>query len=125
MMELKFFTYPSCTSCRKTQKWLTNNAVEFEERHIFRDTPTYKELVQILSLTTEGLDELIATRSQTFKSLEQDVNDLSLSQVIKMILGDPKLLRRPIVTDRKKLVVGYNPDALKSITNKKEYKLSS
>lgn len=119
MNELKFYTYPSCTSCRKTKKWLTTNAVEFEERHIFRETPTYEELLEILSLTTDGLDELLATRSQTFKSLNKDVNDLALSEVVKMLVDDPKLLRRPIVTDGKKLVIGYNPDALKSITNKK------
>lgn len=126
MNKLTFFTYPSCTSCRKTKKWLTANAVDFSERHIFRETPSFEELMNILSLTTEGIDELLATRSQTFKNLNIDVNDLSLSQVVQMIVDDPKLLRRPIITDGKKLVVGFNPDALKNITNKKSvYKLTS
>jgi regulatory protein spx len=125
MNDIIFFTYPSCTSCRKTKKWLTSNAVEFEERHLFKSTPTSKELVEMLSLTTEGLDELLATRSQIFKSLNQDVNDLTLSQVINMLIEEPRLLKRPIVTDGKKLVVGYNPDALKSIANKKMIKKSS
>jgi Spx/MgsR family transcriptional regulator len=79
----------------------------------------------MLSLTTEGLDELLATRSRIFKSLNQDVNDLTLSQVINMLIEEPRLLKRPIVTDGKKLVVGYNPDALKSIANKKMIKKSS
>ncbi|MDZ5471015.1 Spx/MgsR family RNA polymerase-binding regulatory protein (plasmid) [Bacillus sp. 31A1R] len=125
MRELTFFTYPSCTSCRKTKKWLHNNAVEYEERHLFRETPSYDEILGLLSLTTEGLDELLATRSQTFKNLGKDIDELSLSEVIKMIIDDPKLLRRPIVTDGKQLVVGYNPDALKSIAKKGLYKLSS
>jgi Spx/MgsR family transcriptional regulator len=99
--------------------------VEFEERHLFKSTPTSKELVEMLSLTTEGLDELLATRSRIFKSLNQDVNDLTLSQVINMLIEEPRLLKRPIVTDGKKLVVGYNPDALKSIANKKMIKKSS
>ncbi|HER2025610.1 TPA: transcriptional regulator Spx, partial [Streptococcus pyogenes] len=44
----------------------------------------------------------------------------------KMIVEEPKLLRRPILTDGKKLVVGYNPDALKGIASRKEpLKLSS
>jgi Spx/MgsR family transcriptional regulator len=119
MNDLIFFTYPSCTSCRKTKKWLTANAVAYEERHLFKETPTSEELKELLTLTTEGLDELLATRSRIFKSLNQDVNDLTLSQVINMVVEEPRLLKRPIVTDGKKLVVGYNPDALKSIANNK------
>lgn len=125
MNDLIFFTYPSCTSCRKTKKWLTANAVAYEERHLFKETPTSEELKVLLSLTTEGLDELLATRSRVYKSLNQDVNELTLSQVINMLVEEPRLLKRPIVTDGKKLVVGYNPDALKSISNKKMIKKSS
>ncbi len=126
MSYLTFFTYPSCTSCRKAKKWLNANSIEFAERHLFRETPTHKELVQLLSLTTEGLDEILATRSQTFKQLGKDVNDLPLSEVIDLIIQDPKLLRRPILTDGKKLVVGYNPEGLRSLGNKKtSFKISS
>ncbi|MGR3765008.1 Spx/MgsR family RNA polymerase-binding regulatory protein [Rossellomorea sp. NS-SX7] len=126
MENLTFFTYPSCTSCRKAKKWLNANSIDFDERHLFRDTPTHEELVQLLSLTTEGLDEILATRSQTFKKLGKDVNDLPLSQVIDLIVQEPKLLRRPLLTDGKKLVVGYNPDGLKSFSGKKtSFKKSS
>ncbi|OIU71017.1 Spx/MgsR family RNA polymerase-binding regulatory protein [Rossellomorea aquimaris] len=119
MENLTFFTYPSCTSCRKAKKWLNANSIDFDERHLFRDTPTRDELVHLLSLTTEGLDEILATRSQTFKQLGTDVNDLPLSKVIDLIIQEPKLLRRPLLTDGKKLVVGYNPDGLKSFSGKK------
>ncbi|WP_064091513.1 Spx/MgsR family RNA polymerase-binding regulatory protein [Rossellomorea aquimaris] len=119
MSNVTFFTYPSCTSCRKAKKWLNANSVDFSERHLFRETPTHEELVQLLSLTTEGMDEILATRSQTFKQLGKDVNDLPLSEVIDLIIQDPKLLRRPLLTDGKKLVVGYNPDGLQSLANKK------
>lgn len=115
MEELTFYSYPSCTSCRKTKKWLVSNSVKFKERHMFKDTPSKKELMQILSLTTEGLDELLATRGETYKKLDMDMEDLPLSEVIKLVIEEPKLLRRPILTDGKKLIVGFNPDALKKI----------
>jgi len=126
MDPIAFYTYPSCTSCRKTKKWLKTNKVAFTERHIFRETPTYEELLHLLSMTTEGLDELLATRSQSFKNLTQDVEELPLSEVVKLIIQDPKLLKRPILTDGKKLIVGYNPEGLRSLSNKKElFKLTS
>ncbi|KMK93797.1 Spx/MgsR family RNA polymerase-binding regulatory protein [Rossellomorea marisflavi] len=119
MDHLTFYTYPSCTSCRKAKKWLTANAVDFNERHLFRETPSPEELMNLLALTTEGLDEILATRSQTFKDLGKDVNDLPLSEVIQLIVKEPKLLRRPLLTDGKKLVVGYNPEGLQGLASKK------
>jgi regulatory protein spx len=118
MGNITFYTYPSCTSCRKAKKWLNANSIDFDERHLFRDTPTHEELVQLLSLTTEGLDEILATRSGSFKKLGKNVNDLPLSAVIELIVQEPKLLRRPLVTDGNKLVVGYNPDGLKGLASK-------
>ena len=119
MNKLTFFTYPSCTSCRKAKKWLTAHSVEFEERHIFRDTPSSQEIMELLSLTTSGLDEILATRSQTYKDLNIDIEELSLSEVIQLIADEPKLLRRPLVTDGRKLVVGYDPEGLRSLANKR------
>ncbi len=75
--------------------------------------------MHLLALTTEGLDEILATRSQTFKDLGKDVNDLPLSEVIQLIVKEPKLLRRPLLTDGKKLVVGYNPEGLQGLASKK------
>ncbi|MCY8197939.1 transcriptional regulator, partial [Bacillus spizizenii] len=55
MEQLIFYSYPSCTSCRKTKHWLKAHQIEFNERHLFRETPTVEELRYILSLTTEGI----------------------------------------------------------------------
>ncbi|KAA0549576.1 Spx/MgsR family RNA polymerase-binding regulatory protein [Bacillus sp. BGMRC 2118] len=119
MMEnLLFYTYPSCTSCRKTKAWLKAHNVTFEERHLFRETPTLEELKQILSLTTEGIDEILATRSQSFKKLNIDVDELTVSEILSLLNEQPKLLRRPIITDGKRLVVGYNKSALQNMTKK-------
>jgi len=98
MEPVTFFTYPSCTSCRKTKKWLVSNNVEFKERHLFRQTPSAEEIYSLLSLTTEGLDEILATRSQSFKDLNVETDDLLLSQVVELIVQDPKVLRRPIIS---------------------------
>ncbi|TDL82311.1 Spx/MgsR family RNA polymerase-binding regulatory protein [Peribacillus frigoritolerans] len=120
MNELLFYSYPSCTSCRKTKHWLKAHNIEFSEKHLFRETPSYTELQKILQLTTDGMDEILATRSQTYKDLNLNIDDLPLSDVIKLIIDEPKLLRRPIITDGKKLVVGYNPQALTKLSKKKE-----
>lgn len=78
------------------------------ERHIFRDAPTVDELLQLLAISEEGVDSLLATRSQAFTQLDVDVEDLKLSELLKLISENPKLLKRPILTDGKEVIVGYD-----------------
>lgn len=81
MNELIFYSYPSCTSCRKTKHWLKAHNIDFSEKHLFRETPSFIELQKILQLTTDGMDEILATRSQTYKDLHLNIDDLPLSDV--------------------------------------------
>lgn len=106
--ELMFYTYPSCTSCRKTKAFLQEQELQVSERHIFRDAPTVDELLQLLAISEEGVDFLLATRSQAFKQLDVDVEDLKLSELLKLMSENPKLLKRPILTDGKEVIVGYD-----------------
>ncbi|MCV9899561.1 Spx/MgsR family RNA polymerase-binding regulatory protein [Exiguobacterium sp. N5] len=106
--KLMFYTYPSCTSCRKTKAFLQEQELQVSERHIFRDAPTVDELLQLLAISEEGVDSLLATRSQAFKQLDVDVEDLKLSELLKLMSENPKLLKRPILTDGKEVIVGYD-----------------
>lgn len=110
--KIVFFTYPSCTSCRKTKAWLSEQGVRYEERHLFRNPPTIDELLEIIKKTSNGLEEILSTRSQMFKNLDIDIEDLKVSELLEILSKEPRLLKRPILTDGKNLVVGFNKPAL-------------
>lgn len=118
--KLMFYTYPSCTSCRKTKAWLKENGVDFEERHLFKDTPSIEELKEIITLSTEGIEEILARRSSSFKGLDIEIEDLTLSEMLELMHNEPKLLRRPIVTNGKKLIVGYNKSGLQNLKQRQK-----
>ncbi|USG67535.1 Spx/MgsR family RNA polymerase-binding regulatory protein [Brevibacillus ruminantium] len=113
--KLTFFTYPSCTSCRKAKAWLAENGVNYEERHLFKNPPTSEELLEIIKMTTNGLDEILSTRSQRFKNLDVNIDDMSVSELLEMLSEEPQLLKRPILTDGENLIVGFNQSAMKNL----------
>ena len=39
-----FICYPKCSTCQKAKKWLDGHNIEYTERHIVEDNPTYDEL---------------------------------------------------------------------------------
>ena len=43
-MKILFVEYPKCTTCQKAKKWLEEQGIDFEDRHIVEENPTEEEL---------------------------------------------------------------------------------
>ena len=43
-----FICYPKCSTCQKARKWLEEHGVEYTERHIVEENPTYDCFLQAL-----------------------------------------------------------------------------
>lgn len=111
---ITLFLSPSCTSCRKARAWLLNHEVPFVEHNIMTSPLSAQELQHILSLTENGTDDIISTRSKIFQKLNLDVESLSISELIKLIEENPSLLRRPIILDAKRMQIGFNEDEIRA-----------
>ncbi|OTN75278.1 hypothetical protein A5886_000348 [Enterococcus sp. 8G7_MSG3316] len=110
---ISLYTTPSCTSCRKARAWLTENELPFEERNMFSDPLNSEELMQILSLTKNGTEDIISTRSKVYQKLAIDLEELKLEELLSLIETYPNLLKRPIIIDNNKLQVGYNEEDIR------------
>ncbi|WP_210366998.1 transcriptional regulator SpxA [Bacillus sp. REN3] len=108
------FTTPSCTSCRKAKAWLEEHHIEYTERNITSNPLTIDEIKSILRMTENGTEEIISTKSKTFRALDMDLESLPLKDLYKLIRNNPKMLHRPILLDEKRLQVGYNEEEIRS-----------
>lgn len=111
---ITLFLSPSCTSCRKARAWLSKHEVAFEEHNIITSQLNKEELLQILSFTENGTEDIISTRSKVFQKLAIDVDELSTSSLMELISENPSLLRRPIILDKKRMQIGFNEDEIRA-----------
>lgn len=111
---ITLFLSPSCTSCRKARAWLSKHKVAFEEHNIITSPLNKEELLQILSFTENGTEDIISTRSKVFQKLAIDVDELSTSSLMELISENPSLLRRPIILDKKRMQIGFNEDEIRA-----------
>lgn len=111
---ITLFLSPSCTSCRKARSWLSKHEVAFEEHNIITSPLNKEELLQILSFTENGTEDIISTRSKVFQKLAIDVDELSTSSLMELISENPSLLRRPIILDKKRMQIGFNEDEIRA-----------
>jgi regulatory protein spx len=110
---------PSCTSCRKARAWLEEHGIEYTERNILTEPLTADEIKSILRLTEDGTEEIISKNSNTYKELNVDIDSLPLNQLYQLIMENPKILRRPIMLDEKRIQVGYNDEEIRSFLPRK------
>lgn len=107
-MTVTIYTQSSCSSSRKAIKWLKENNIPFVEKRITSQPLTLAEFKNILSMTEDGTDEIIATNSNDFKNINIDIDQLSIQDLYNLIQQHPRLLRSPILLDKKRIQVGYN-----------------
>lgn len=107
-MSVTIYTQSSCSSSRKALKWLNENSITYTEKRITSHPLTLAEFKNILSMTEDGTDEIIATNSNDFKNLKVDIDALSIQELYNLIQQYPRMLRSPILLDEKRIQVGYN-----------------
>lgn len=107
-MTVTIYTQASCSSSRKALKWLKENNIDYKEKRITSYPLTLAEFKEILSMTEDGTDEIIATNSNDFKNLNIDIDQLSIQQLFNLIQEHPRMLRSPILLDEKRIQIGYN-----------------
>lgn len=120
---VNLYVSPSCTSCRKAKAWLEKHEIPYKERNIFAEPLTRKELLQILRMTENGTEEIISTRSRAFRQLKVNLDDISIDKLLDLVMGNPSLLRRPIIMDDRRLQVGYNEDEIRRFLPRKVRRL--
>ena len=110
---IKLFTQTSCNSSRKARQWLRDHDLEFEEQNVGKKAPTTAELKHILSLTENGLDDIISTRSRAYPEVAAQLPDMSFNETLKLLCERTQLLRKPIMVTENKVQIGFNDDEIR------------
>lgn len=110
---IKIYTVISCSSCKKAKQWMELHQLEYEEVNLLTDRISRADYLQILSLTDNGTEEIISTRSRAYHRLQLDFEQLSLNELVEIFEKNRTLLRRPLILDNRRLQVGYNEDDIR------------
>ncbi|MBQ7223709.1 MAG: transcriptional regulator Spx [Erysipelotrichaceae bacterium] len=109
---LVIYTSPGCASCRKAKAWLKERKVPFTEKNIFSTVLNEKEIRFLLARSENGTDDIISKRAKIIKESNIDIDSMSVNELIRFIQNNPSVLKRPIVIDEKRMMVGYDSEEI-------------
>lgn len=110
MKRVTLYTKSGCTTCIKARQFLLNKGVHYTERDIFKHPFTEVELRAIVA--RRPIQEIFSFRSPSVKALGLVPEQLSEEDMIRAMLDEPRLIRRPLLTTGQALAVGFDEEQL-------------
>ena len=109
MKKIIFYSYLKCSTCRKAEKWLKSNDFEFQLIDIVKEPPLVNYLNLALEQFSDDKKRIFNTRGKAFQSINLDIYSSSKEKIIKILLSDGKLIKRPfLIYEWKKVILGFN-----------------
>lgn len=111
--KIKFLQKPSCTTCRKAKAFLEKRKVELDLRDLGKDRMSVEELDALIGKRDYRM--FLNTRNELYRTRKMGENPPSRKEALKLMAGEPNLIRRPVVLRGAALVLGYDEEALTRI----------
>ena len=104
-----FVCYPKCSTCGKARKWLEENNISYEERDIKTENPTEEEIKTWHRQSGLPLKRFFNTSGMIYRqmNLKEKLSAMSEEEQYQLLATDGMLVKRPILVDGQKVLVGF------------------
>ena len=109
---MQFICYPKCSTCQKAKKWLDEQGVEYTERHIVENNPTYDELKEWYIKSGLPLKKFFNTSGLLYKemNLKEKLPTMSEDEQLKLLATNGMLVKRPLLVLENTVLVGFKEE---------------
>jgi arsenate reductase len=108
-MSVLFVEYPKCTTCKKAKKWLDENQVSYEDRHIVENKPTLEELKEWHEKSGLPLKKFFNTSGMIYREqgLKDKIPTMTEEEQYALLATNGMIVKRPLVIGDDFVLVGF------------------
>lgn len=101
--------YPKCSTCKKAKKWLDDNNIEYNERDIKLENPSFDELKDWYQKSSLPLKKFFNTSGMIYRdmNLKDKLPEMSEEEQLKLLSTDGMLIKRPLVVNGDTVLTGF------------------
>lgn len=109
MKQLLVLEYPKCSTCKNALKWLEENKITFNNRHIVEQNPTKEELKEWLDKSGLPLKRFFNTSGLKYRELQlkDKLPSMSEEEQLELLSTDGMLVKRPLVVGDNFVLTGF------------------
>ena len=104
--------YPKCGTCRKAEKWLKENGIDYNYRLIKEENPTFDELKSWKEKSGQPVSKWFNTSGLLYKehAMKDQVKTLPEEELLRILASDGMFVKRPVLLSGDTVLVGFRPD---------------
>lgn len=104
-----FVCYKKCSTCKKAEKWLQENGLDYEMRDIKADNPSKEELKEWYEKSGLDIKRFFNTSGMIYRDmqLKDKLPDMSEEEKLELLATDGMLVKRPMLITEDKVLVGF------------------
>lgn len=115
-MTITLYGIKTCGSVKKAITLLDKHSIPFHFIDLKTTTPNKEQLKSWIE--SKGIKVVLNSKGTTYKNLKKEgkitesILDSHIQEQIDMLFATPMLLKRPIITSAKHLIIGYNENEI-------------
>lgn len=104
--------YPKCSTCQKAKKILEEKNIEFIDRNIITETPTYEELKKWIEESGLPVSKFFNTTGLLYRNmnLKEELKNCSDDEKIKILSSNGMIIKRPILITDSGILLGLKKE---------------
>jgi len=105
----KVYCYPRCTICKKAVKWLEENGIDYEYKHIVEETPSKEDIKKYYKESGLPLKRFFNTSGNVYKelNLKEKLAEMSEEEQFELLASNGMVLKRPLLVGKGFVLVGF------------------
>lgn len=106
---IKVYCYPRCTTCKKAVKWLEENGIDYEYKHIVEETPSKEDIKKYYKESGLPLKRFFNTSGNAYKelNLKEKLAEMSEDEQFELLASNGMVLKRPLLVGKDFVLVGF------------------
>lgn len=105
---IQIYGIKNCDTIKKTRAWFEQQGVQFDFID-YKKAPPTAELINAWLSAGATWESLVNKRGTTWRKLsDTDKADLNAERAVALMVANPSLIKRPVVTHLDRVTVGYS-----------------
>ncbi len=107
---VQFLQKPTCTTCRKARAYMENRGFALHFRNLDKERLSSAELEKLIG--ERDHKDFLNTRNELYRQKNMKENPPSRADAIRMMVGEPNLIRRPVIVAGGRVVLGFDQEKI-------------
>jgi len=108
--KVQFLQKPTCTTCRNARAYMENRGFDLHFRNLDKERLSSDELEKLIG--DRDHRDFLNPRNELYRQKNMKENPPTRADAIRMMVGEPNLIRRPVIVAGGRVVLGFDQEKI-------------